>query len=117
MRVRVCLRQAVYMPANQSVCLHSCVRVRGSTLLFALILAHASAENKPTVKPLDLREAGTQDNGAIVPILDRHGPEALMTCMLRENPILMFNFGLFTPKSWTAERFPQLARELRRSVF
>lgn len=25
-----------------------------------------------------------------------------------ENPILMFNFGLFTPKSWTAERFPQL---------
>ena len=39
-----------------------------------------------------------------------------MTCMLRENPILMFNFGLFTPKSWTAERFPQLAGVLRRFV-
>ena len=39
-----------------------------------------------------------------------------MTCMLRENPILMFNFGLFTPKSWTAERFPQLAGVLRRCV-
>jgi len=25
-----------------------------------------------------------------------------------EQPILMFNFGLFTPSTWTAERFPQL---------
>ena len=32
---------------------------------------------------------------------------------LREHPILMFNFGLFTPKTWSEERFPQLARQLR----
>ncbi|CAE7176939.1 NCS1, partial [Symbiodinium pilosum] len=25
-----------------------------------------------------------------------------------EHPILMFNFGLFTPKTWSEERFPQL---------